>query len=210
MLYGYARISTAYEEAKDRNQTFERQVKILTDYGINEDDIYKDRITGGSKTSERPGYDELMSIVQPGDTIVVTELSRFSRSLSDLMISVNELLQRQIGIVMLKEKLEFSTTETNPMAKFQLHLFGAIAEFEKSIIQSRVNEGLAAARARGVKLGRPRTYDPVMEEQVVFDYKSGMTYDDIMKKYHITRPTISKWCKKYHDERKQKLKVVLF
>ena len=126
------------------------------------------------------------------------------------LLTINNPSDNGLTHDILKEKLEFGTKESSPMAKFQLHLFGAIAEYEKSLIQSRVCEGLDAARARGVKLGRPKVYDEVMKQQVIFDYKSGLTYDDLMAKYHITRPTISKWCKEFHNERKEKLRVVTF
>lgn len=210
MLYGYARISTVFEKAKDKNQTFERQLKILKDYGIKDSNIYKDRITGGSNTENRKGYNELMATMMPGDTIVVTEISRFSRSLSDLIFSINELLKKQIGIIFIKEHLEFGTDESNAMAKFQLHLFGAIAEFEKSLIQNRVKEGLEAARQKGKRLGRPTNLTDVMEEQIIFDYMSGSTYDELESKYNISRPTIARICKPHTKERRNKLKLVVF
>ena len=210
MLYGYMRISTNFEATKDRNQTFERQIKILTDYGIKEENIFKDRITGGSNTYDRPGFDEMLGTLVAGDTIIVTEMSRFSRSLQDMIATCNDLMQKQIGVKFLKEKIEIGTDGLSPMNKFIFQLFGAFNEFEKSLIASRVKEGMAAAKSRDVKLGRPTLYDEAMQDQILFDYMSGATYDEIQERYGVSRPSISKICKPHSKERSKKLKVIAF
>lgn len=210
MLYGYARVSTDFEKTKDRNQTFERQIKILTDYGVKAENIFKDRITGGSDTSDRIGYNDLMEIVQSGDTIIVTEMSRFSRSLQDLIATCEDLMKKQIGIYFLKERIEIGTDGLSPMNKFIFQLFGAFNEFEKSLIASRVKEGMAAAKAKGVKLGRPSRLKDDMVEAIKFDYLTGSTYDDLQAKYSVTRPSLAKICKPLTKERRERLKRVDF
>jgi len=210
MLYGYVRISTVYEEAKDKNQTFERQLKILKDYGVKEENIFKDRITGGSNTEERSGYNELMATIKAGDTIIVTEMSRFSRSMQDLLASVERLMKKQIGIKFIKENLEIGTERLSPLNKLMFQLIGAFNEFEKSLIGERVREGLAAKKAQGVRLGRPANYDESKREEIIFDYKSGASYDELIEKYNISRPTLAKLVKPYSAERKSKLRVVNF
>ena len=211
MLYGYVRISTVYEEAKEKNQTFDRQLKILKDYGIKENNIFKDRITGGSNTEDRQGYNEMMATLTSGDTIVVTEMSRFSRSLQDLISSCETLMKKQIGIKFLKENIEIGTDGLSPMNKFIFQLFGAFNEFEKSLIQSRIKEGLAAKKAQGVKLGRPSSFDPNQTEELIMDYKLGMCYDDLIEKYHISRPTLARMVKPYSKERKiKRTKPIVF
>lgn len=211
MLYGYVRVSTAFEKTKDRNQTFDRQLEILKQYGILEEHIFQDRITGGSETADRLGYNDLMDAVNPGDTIYVTEMSRFSRSLQDLISSCEELMKKQIGIYFIKERIEIGTDGLSPMNKFIFQLFGAFNEFEKSLIQSRVKEGMAAAKANGVKLGRPSRLKDEMIEEIKFDYLSGSTYDDLQEKYNVTRPSLAKILKPLKKEKKTKLtKVVDF
>ena len=211
MLYGYVRVSTAFEKTKDRNQTFDRQLEILKQYGILEEHIFQDRITGGSETADRLGYNDLMNAVNPGDTIYVTEMSRFSRSLQDLISSCEELMKKQIGIYFIKERIEIGTDGLSPMNKFIFQLFGAFNEFEKSLIQSRVKEGMAAAKANGVKLGRPSRLKDEMIEEIKFDYLSGSTYDDLQEKYNVTRPSLAKILKPLKKEKKTKLtKVVDF
>ena len=205
MLYGYVRVSTAFEKTKDRNQTFDRQLEILKQHGILEEHIFQDRITGGSETSDRLGYNDLMDAVNPGDTIYVTEMSRFSRSLQDLITSCEELMKKQIGIYFIKERIEIGTDGLSPMNKFIFQLFGAFNEFEKSLIQSRVKEGMAAAKANGVKLGRPSRLKDEMIEEIKFDYLSGSTYDDLQEKYNVTRPSLAKILKPLKKEKKSKL-----
>ena len=205
MLYGYVRVSTAFEKTKDRNQTFDRQLEILKQYGILEEHIFQDRITGGSETADRLGYNDLMDAVNPGDTIYVTEMSRFSRSLQDLISSCEELMKKQIGIYFIKERIEIGTDGLSPMNKFIFQLFGAFNEFEKSLIQSRVKEGMAAAKANGVKLGRPSRLKDEMIEEIKFDYLSGSTYDDLQEKYNVTRPSLAKILKPKKKKKKSKL-----
>ena len=210
MLYGYMRVSTLFEEAKDKNQTFDRQIKILTDYGIKEENIFKDRITGGSEAYSRPGFDEMMGTLVAGDTIIVSEMSRFSRSLQDMIETCNDLMKRQIGVKFIKEKIEIGTDGLSPINKFIFQLFGAFNEFEKSLIQSRIKEGLAAKKAQGVKLGRPTKFDPSEQEKIIFDFKSGATYIELMERYHISKATLAKIVKPYSKERSKKLKVIAF
>ncbi len=205
MLYGYVRVSTAFEKTKDRNQTFDRQLEILKQHGILEEHIFQDRITGGSETADRLGYNDLMDAVNPGDTIYVTEMSRFSRSLQDLISSCEELMKKQIGIYFIKERIEIGTDGLSPMNKFIFQLFGAFNEFEKSLIQSRVKEGMAAAKANGVKLGRPSKLRDDMVEAIKFDYLTGSTYDDLQEKYNVTRPSLAKILKPLKKEKKSKL-----
>lgn len=210
MLYGYARVSTAFEKTKDRNQTFDRQIEILKQHGILEENIYSDRITGGSETSERIGYADLMNRVMAGDTIYVTEMSRFSRSLQDLISSCETLMKKQIGVVFLKERIEIGTDGLSPMNKFIFQLFGAFNEFEKSLIASRVKEGMAAAKANGTKLGRPSRLKDDMIDLIKFDYLSGSTYDELQEKYGVTRPSLAKICKPLSKERKEKKAIATF
>ena len=202
MLYGYARVSTAFEQSKERNQTFERQKMILQEYGIPEERIFKDRITGGSCATDRMAYNNLLKICVPGDMIYVSEMSRISRSLQDLMIQIENLMKRQIGIRFIKEGIEIGTDGLNPMNRLLFQIIGAFNEFEKSLIAERVSQGMQASKARGVKLGRP-TIDEEIEKQIIFDYKSGLRYDDLEEKYSISRPTIARICKPYTKEKRK-------
>ena len=205
MLYGYMRVSTAFESTKDRNQKFDRQEMILKEHGVLQENLFCDRITGGSNTKDREEYDKLMKILLPGDVIYVSEMSRFSRSTIDLIASINYLMSKQIGIKFIKEGIEIGSSGLSPMNKFLITLFGAFAEFEKSLIAERVSQGMQASKSKGNKMGRPQKLDPLTQEEMIKDFvEESMSYDLLMKKYHISRATVASICKPHSAERRSR------
>lgn len=190
MKYGYMRISTAFEQTKDRNQKFDRQLMILKEYGIEEENIFQDRISGGVSTKNRPQFDLMMSSLKSGDMIVVSEMSRFSRSLQDLIESVNKLTAKKIGVTFIKENIIIDDNGLNPMNKFIFQLFGAFAEFEKSLIAERVKAGMHASKAKGTKLGSPTKLTQEQEESFKIDYLQGVAYAIMQEKYNLSKPSV--------------------
>src|SRR5215210_7981835 len=152
MLVGYARVST-YE------QNLDLQLDALKNAGC--DQSFKD-IVSGTK-DEREGLFQALQYVRSGDTIVVWRLDRLGRSLPHLIETIRELASRGIGFRSLTESIDTTT----PNGKLVFHLFGALAEFERDLIRERSLAGLAAARARGRKGGRPRTTSLNDEQKVV-------------------------------------------
>lgn len=200
MKYGYMRVSTTFENTKERNQTFDRQLMILKENGVEEENIFQERISGGISTSKRVEYDRLMKTVRKGDTIVVTEMSRFSRSLQDLIESVNKLTDEGIGIVFIKENITIDSNGLNPMNKLIFQLFGAFAEFEKSLIAERVKMGMKASKEKGTVLGRPKRN--IDMEGFISDYTFGnYTYEELAEKYNISRASVGLLIKKIKSER---------
>lgn len=107
----------------------------------------------------RKGLDELMTQVRQGrvDVLVVYKLDRLGRSLQHLAQLIGEFEAHGTALVATSQGID--TSESNPAGRLQMHVLAAVAEFERSVIRERINAGLAAARERGVKLGRPRTLD---------------------------------------------------
>ena len=147
MLVGYARIST-------NDQNLNLQKDALKVVGCER--LFTD-IASGAKT-ERPGLTEALKQCRSGDTLVVWKLDRLGRSLPHLVDTVRDLLARGIGFKSLQENIDTTTSG----GKLIFHLFASLAEFERDLIRERTNAGLAAARARGRKGGRPRG---VMDER---------------------------------------------
>ena len=206
MLYGYARVSTAFESTKDRNQNFDRQEMILKENGVLQENLFCDRVTGGSNTKDREEYNNLMKIVLPGDMIYVSEMSRFSRSLQDLITSVNYLMEKQVGIKFIKEGIEIGSSGLSPMNKFIFQLFGAFNEFEKSLIAERVHQGMQASKQKGTILGRPNKLSVELQQAMINDFvNEGLIYDELTEKYHVSRPTVASIVKPHSKERKAKL-----
>ena len=141
MLVGYARVSTT-------DQRLDLQTDALQKAGCERQ--YHDTISGAK--ADRPGLREMLDYVREGDTIVVWKLDRLGRSLQDLIAIVNDMEKRGIGFKSLQESIDTTTSG----GKLTFHLFGALAEFERSIIRERTHAGLAAARARGRKGGRKK------------------------------------------------------
>ena len=112
--------------------------------------------TGSGALDERPELARLMGQLRGGDTLVVWRLDRLGRSLRHLIETVNGLRERGVGFRSLQETIDTATSG----GKLVFHLFGALAEFERDIIQERTRAGLEAARARGRSGGRPRAMTP--------------------------------------------------
>lgn len=157
MVFGYARVST-------KEQQLERQTDALAAYACAE--ILTEKMSG-TKAS-RPELSRLMDKVRAGDTVVVESWSRLGRSLPDLFELIRVFTERGVMLISIKENFDTST----PQGKLMLTLFQAMAEFERDLIAQRTREGLAAARARGRKGGRPRKKQKDVETAIKL-YKSG-------------------------------------
>lgn len=144
MLIGYVRTSTL-----DQKQHL--QFDSLTSAGCER--IFSD-VASGAK-ADRAGLTEALNFAREGDTIVVWKLDRLGRSLGHLIQTVANLSARKIGFRSLQEAIDTNTSG----GKLFFHVFGALSEFERDLIRERTNAGLAAARARGRKGGRPRLMD---------------------------------------------------
>lgn len=142
MRIGYARVST-------RDQNLDLQLDALRKAGCTDTYIYKEEISGA--TRERPQLQKLREQLREGDVVVVWKLDRLGRSLADLVHLVTEIQGKGAGLLSLNDNIDTTT----PQGKLTFHIFAAIAEFEREIISERTNAGLASARARGRKGGRP-------------------------------------------------------
>lgn len=149
MIYGYARVSTK-GQAKDGN-SLEAQEKALRESGANE--IYVDAFTG-TKTY-RPEFDKLMDKIQKGDTLIVTKLDRFARSMTQGSELVSDLVEKGIKVYI----LNIGVMDNTPSSKLIRNVFFAFAEFERDMIVERTMEGKAIAKQNpDFREGRPKKY----------------------------------------------------
>ena len=142
-LIGYARVSTAEDK-----QLLDRQVDALTEIGCER--IFEDKASGSN--SQRKGLDDCLNYLRKGDVLVVLDLDRLGRLASELIKLIDELAEKDIGFKAINSPMDTTT----PAGRAFLQIQAAFAEMERNIIRQRVQEGLAAARARGRKGGRPR------------------------------------------------------
>jgi DNA invertase Pin-like site-specific DNA recombinase len=145
VLVGYGRVST-------REQNLARQQAALTAAGCA--NCFFDKASG--KNADRPELTKAFDYLRPGDVLTVVSLDRLGRSLEDLIGIVGRLKRQGIGFNSLHEKLDTTT----PGGMLVLRVFAALAEFVRTIIVANTHEGLAAARARGQRLGRPPAMTP--------------------------------------------------
>jgi DNA invertase Pin-like site-specific DNA recombinase len=151
MLIGYARISTT-------DQTLALHRDALTAAGC--DKIFTDTASG-SRT-DPPGLAGALAFARDGDTLVVWRLDRLGRSLAHLIETVSHMQERGVHFRSLQEQLDTGSSS----GKLVFHVFGALAEFERDLIRERTQAGLAAARARGRRGGRPRALSSNKVEQL--------------------------------------------
>ena len=179
MLVGYARISTI-------TQNEDRQIEALTSAGCEK--IYLDKMSG--KDTNRPQLKEMFTFIREGDTVLVTEFSRFSRSTKDLLDLVEKLQAKKVDFRSLKENVDTTTSS----GKLVLTIFAALSEFERSIIRERAAEGIAIAKAKGKKLGRREIQ--VDDDKLISLYnqwKDGeILQKKIMKDCRMSRTTLHK------------------
>ena len=204
-IYGYIRVSTQISDTRANNQTFDRQLKILHDNGVSDENIFKERISGGVSTSERPEWEKLLQVVKSGDMIIVSEMSRLARSLTDLINTVNHLISMNIGIRFIKENINVSSNGLDSMNKLIFNLFGAFAEFEKDLISERTKQGLQAKKEQGVKLGRKQTYSDEQIKEILKEYEANLiTIEDVAKKSSVSVDRVYVWARKYGVSRRNK------
>ena len=150
MIYGYARCSTN-EELQDIN----RQKRELKELGATDETIYFEYESG--LNADRNEFNKLLNIVQKGDMIVTTEVSRLTRSTKHLCDIIQVIKDKGLKLVV-KGSITIDCTngDIDPMTKSFLQIAGVFAELERNLISERVKSGLVNARAKGVTLGRPK------------------------------------------------------
>ncbi|MGE0853598.1 MAG: recombinase family protein [Hyphomicrobiaceae bacterium] len=139
MLIGYARVST-------EDQNLDLQRRALAAAGC--DQVFEDQVSGA--VAERPGLAQALKVLGPGDVLIVWKLDRLGRSLSHLIEVIQGLGQKGAGFRSLSENIDTTTAG----GRLVFHMMGALAEFERSLIAERTKAGIAAAKARGVHVGR--------------------------------------------------------
>lgn len=179
---GYARVST-------QDQNLDRQTDQLKEAGCNK--IYQEKITGTKK--ERPELDKMLGDIRKGDAIIVTELTRLSRSTKDLFKLVEQLESKGADIKSLKESWLDTTT---PQGKLMFTIFAGISEFERDLINQRTLEGLASARARGRNGGRPAKNKKDIDTAIKMYDSRLHSVAEIEKTTGVSKATLYRYIKK--------------
>jgi DNA invertase Pin-like site-specific DNA recombinase len=175
-LLGYARVSTT-------DQHPHLQVDGLERAGCYR--VFVETASGAA--ADRPVLGQVLDQLRPGDALVVWKLDRLGRSLRDLVDTVTRLAGRGVGFCSLQEAIDTTT----PGGKLVFHVFAALAEFERDLVRERTSAGLAAARARGRRGGRPSVMTPHKLRVAREMYASGQyTVAAIAKTLGVSRASI--------------------
>lgn len=184
MIYGYARVSTK-GQAKDGN-SLESQIETLKDNGAVE--IYSDSFTG-TKT-DRPEFNKLLSKLKLGDTLIVTKLDRFARSMTQGSELVNKLIDKGIKVNI----LNIGVMDNRPSSKLIRNIFFSFAEFERDMIIERTQEGKVIAKTKeGFKEGRPKKYNKKQLDNALsmLSINGGKyTYNEVVELLGISKSTL--------------------
>lgn len=156
--------------------------------GIQVDRVFEDKLSG--KDANRPQLQAMLEYVREGDEILVHSMDRLARNLDDLRRLVQELTKRGVKVTFVKESMSFAGDDS-PMSLLMLSMMGAFAEFERSIIKSRVAEGIAQAKKiPGKYTGRKPALSPAQASQLRERAKNGEKKTALAAEYGISRETL--------------------
>jgi DNA invertase Pin-like site-specific DNA recombinase len=175
-IIGYARVST-------QDQTTALQLDALEAVGV--DKLFIDHGVSGAATS-RPQLDLCLAALESGDTLVTWRLDRLGRSLSHLTSVVQELGDRGVAFRSLTENIETESAS----GRLTFHVFASLAQFERELTRERTTAGLAAARARGQKLGRPAALTPDQIRHAALLVSGGVSAGEVARSLNVGKSTL--------------------
>ena len=191
-VYGYIRVSS-------REQNEERQMIAMTEYGIEQSRIYMDKQSG--KDFDRPAYRRLLKKLKVNDTLVVKSIDRLGRNYSDLLEQWRIITKEKKANIVVIDMPLLDTRKNQDLvgtliADIVLQLLSFVAQTEREFIRQRQAEGIAAARARGVKFGREAMKRPEGFNAVYEQWQQGkISARKAAKRLGISAPTFTKWAK---------------
>ena len=172
----------AYIRVSSEDQNTSRQEELFKDLKI--DKYYKEKVSG-KNIKDRPELQKMMDYVREGDVVFVESISRFGRSLQDLLTLINQLNEKGVQFKSLKEG---DIDTTTPTGKLVFSIFASLAEFERDVIKQRQAEGIAIAKARGTYRGRvKKEINPAEFASLYKRWQAG----EIQKKYMCKKLGVS-------------------
>ena len=183
---GYIRVSTV-------GQNSDRQLD-----GIQLDKVFEEKVSGRNAGS-RDILNLCLDYLREHDTLHVHSIDRLARNMSDLLSIVDDLVKRDVTVKFHSEGLTFAPQTDDPMASLMLHMLGAIAEFERSLIGQRRKEGLEAARKRGKQIGRRKSLSDEDLSEIAQKLSKGDSKSDLAKEYGVSRTTLYAALNKFQE-----------
>jgi len=178
-MYGYTRVST-----DEQNEALQRIA--LLEYGVSEEDIFAETISGAIAPDQRPKLSQLLEKLSPQDKLVVWKLDRLGRSALDMLQLDRTLQEQQVKLISITEGLDTHT----PIGKFYYAILASLAQMERETIRQRVKAGLQAAKLRGKILGRPKKLRTDTIRQIQILKQAGESINNIVKCLNLSRTTV--------------------
>ena len=179
MLVGYMRVSSV-----DERQSVDLQRDALMAAGVDERHLHQDKASGAR--DDRPGLQACLDDLRAGDVLLVWKLDRLGRSLSHLLRIIEKLKAQGVAFRSLTEQMDTTT----PHGELLFNIFGSLAQYERALIRERVAAGLAAARRRGRKGGRPPSLDKEKIEQILASLDRGASKASVCRTFGVPRSTL--------------------
>lgn len=178
MIFGYARVSTSDQNLNSQQDALQAAGAVR---------IFADKITGTKRS--RPELDRMIDQLRDGDIVVVTKYDRLARSLKDLLEIVDLIRAQGAGFRSLAEDIDTTT----PAGRLIFHVFASVAQFERERIAERTREGIAAARKRGCRIGRPPALSPDQRAEVQrMRDEGGRTVSEIAALFRVSTKTVQR------------------
>ena len=185
-IYGYVRVSS-------QEQNEDRQLIAMAEAGVARANIFMDKQSG--KDFERPNYKRLMKKLRPGDTLIIKSIDRLGRNYEEIQNQWRIITkEKKVDIVVIDMPLLDTRRDKNLLGTFisdlVLQLLSFISENERTTIRQRQAEGIAAAKKRGVRFGRPtKEAPPDFDELIAKWQKKEMPLDEILRQYGMSEST---------------------
>ncbi len=186
MIFGYARVST-------KKQSLDMQLDELKRFGCEE--IVTEKESGAKK--DRVELQSLLGKLRKGGTLVVYKLDRLGRTMHQLVNLLQEFNEKGIHFVSIKDGIDTSTT----MGRFLFHIFGAMAEMEREVINERVISGVAAAKARGREGGRKKAHTPQQIEGMLKMIEQGESKISVCEMFNVSRATLYRYIRENENNK---------
>ena len=205
MTYAYLRVSTQEQDLQNQRFGITKWAEL---HGITIDATVEEKVSSRQKSRK---VFAMVEGAKKGDTVIVSEMSRLARSLSELVGIMRTLMSKEVRVVFVKEGIDLH--ENNPAGKLQIHMLAAIAEFERDMISLRTKEALDAKRAEGVTLGRPSGAKAanykidVHADDIILKLDNGISKSHLCKLYRFSRPTLDAALLRWSSEGNSKLEA---
>ncbi len=207
MVIAYLRVSTGKQTLANQ----QNEISKFTDSRNMRVDRWVTEVVSGKKSGRERKLGSLVRRMKKGDTLIVTELSRLSRTLTDIMAIVGELLKKEVRLYSTKDRYSFDDTINSKVLCFA---FGLVAEIERNLISLRTREALALRREQGIVLGRRKGSYTKLQQliddrvKIVRMMNCGKSIAAICREYDVARNTFDRFRKQYtyvitHGERQR-------